>query len=742
MISSPIRQELVLVGGGHAHLQVLRRLIKKPLAGVNITVISQGIYTYYSGMIPSYVAGHYQENEIRIDLAPLCSACGANLIRGEIYKIDIPMRKVKIKNRPDLHFDLLSINVGSGNSAHYEEEDNSFSIRPIDRFLPKFHAVLAQAKKQKVIDVTVIGAGAAGVESALALERRFQIEQDIEQHRVTLVTEGEACLPECSKKIQNKASRFLQKKNIRLITSFNINEVKKNVLEGEGGLNIKYDALFWATPATAQNWFRDSGLAVDENGFILVDEHLACIGISGVFAAGDAISMLNTQRPKAGVYAVRQGAVLAKNLGRKLLGLRLKTYKPQQNFLALISLGNRSALGIRGKFSVQGPIVWYWKRWIDRKFVRAFDLSQKPNEAMYGKKRRTLVVEYDNWVQPLPKNYCGGCAAKISSELLTRALDRLEIPLGNITETREDSSVIELPDRTQGKEYLVQSVDGFRAILPDPYLSARITAAHSFNDIYAMGARPSTALVWVTLPWARSELMEEKLFQVMSGLLLTCQEAGVDLVGGHTSEGPELSIGMTVTGFTNQPVWQKGGAKAKDSLIITKPVGAGVIFAANMLARCSGAHLLKAVEELMITNAKALSVLSQYKITSCSDVSGFGLLGHAAEMASASQNGFFIRTSAVPILDGALDYLKAGIESSLQQANEHVLRNVRLSGLSGSDPAVKILMDPMTSGGLLFSLPANETNSCLQALKKEGYSTACIGSVTKEDKGRIHLSGE
>lgn len=737
MKNTPVRQELVLIGGGHAHLQVLRQLAAKPLAGLQVTLISREIQVPYSGMLTGYIAGLYGWDDIHIDLAPLCAACNVNVIQGEVQKLDVPAQTIQMENRPDLHFDLLSINVGSAPGHLQLLKKPHPSVKPIGEFLPQLEALLKKSKDQGEADITLVGSGASGVELALMLEYRLRQEQAVRKHRITIVTAAEGCLVECEGRAGRQAAKALEQAGIELVTSFKVAKTQSNVLTSKDGRIVKYKDLFWATQALPQNWFRSSGLAVDQNGFLLIDKHLACIGLARVFAAGDATSMLNAVRPKSGVFATRQGVVLGRNLRRKLLGLSLRTYKPQKEALALINLGYKTTLAVRGRLSFQNKLAWYWKDWIDQRFMKKFTrINQRHHSGMKQANRTTTVAHYGNWTEPPPGFlYCGGCAAKLEASSLTRVLERLDLLSDDATGAGDDAAVTNFSANTR----IVQSFDGFRAMLQDPYIVAQMTTVHALNDIYAMGAVPLNVLAWVTLPWARPQLMEEKLFQSMSGILSICQQDNIKIVGGHSSEGSELSIGLSVTGKVNDQLWQKNGLRIGDVLVLTRPVGAGVLFAANMAGRCRGRWLFAAIESLIKSQSQAASILRRCSVGGCTDISGFGLLGHAQEMAVASNCELVIKVNEVPFLEGSLACFSAGIESSLQASNEHIFRHVRLIKLTSSDSRVKALADPMTAGGLLASLPAGEAKKCVTQLRKAGYQSACIGEVIEGDRARIHL---
>lgn len=740
MDHTSIQQHLVLVGGGHAHLQVLRQLAMHPLRGLRVTLISQEIETAYSGMLPGYIAGHYAWEDMHIDLMPLCAQAGVNFIHDTVTGLDAPSHKLQLADRPDMAFDILSINIGSSNKIlKKNEKNNQISIRPIRQFLAYLDKLSARARQSDPMDIAIIGGGAGGIEVALALRNRLQNEVAGEPPRMRVVSASSDCLPNHHPNVQFAALAQVERAGIEWVPDFKVVSVKDNSLQAEDGRQLGSTHIIWATGATAQPWVAQSGLPVDDQGFILVDEHLACVGVPRIFAVGDIATMARSPRPKAGVFAVRQGQILRQNLYRRLLGQPLLVFEPQKHFLSILALGKKSALANRDRFCLRGGWVWHWKDWLDRRFVNSFRLKSLPGmDSMQG--RAMAVARRVNASmsvrQDMNTMHCGGCGSKLPAEMLNRVLNKLDLVSPDGKGAGDDAAILDIPAGS-----IVQSFDGFRAMLPDAYLMGRIAAAHALNDIYAMGAQPLYALASVTLPWARAEITEDQLVQVLSGALAVFNEEQVVLAGGHSEEGPELHVGFVVTGRQEeeQALWRKVGMGARDRLILTKPIGAGALFAAHAKGLCKGRWLTAAVAELVRSNQRAVSILRQYGAQACTDITGFGLLGHALEMAQASARQLAVAVFDVPVLEGSIACLTDGTESSLQQANERVLKEVALNQFSRSDPRVRVLMDPMTAGGLLASLPASEAEPCLAALQRAGYQAGCIGRVLEDDSATVQL---
>ncbi|MFQ5636305.1 MAG: selenide, water dikinase SelD, partial [Gammaproteobacteria bacterium] len=424
-------------------------------------------------------------------------------------------------------------------------------------------------------------------------------------------------------------------------------------------------------------------------------------------------------RPKAGIFAVRQGPVLAENLKRAAVGRPLKSYRPQTEFLSLISTGGRHAIGSRGDFATQGWWVWRWKDWIDRRFMRKFVVDR----ALSRPARRRIEAPSSTDAQDMR---CGGCGAKLGGDLLSRALAR-----AGLTGEGEDAAVL----RPVANGIEIQTIDGFRAMLDEPNLVGRIAAEHALNDIYAMGAQPRTAMAWVTVAHGADPLMEEDLYQVMAGAKQAFDAAGADIVGGHSGEGPELSVGFALSGTAEEyELWHKRRIAIDDALILTKPIGTGVVLSANRQARCRGDWLAGAIECMRQSNRAAQNILRDAGVRACTDVAGFGLLGHAIEMAAAAKLCVEIYPARVARLAGAAELVEAGVSSTLQPANERLLRTAMSGPLDRADTGVRLLLDPQTSGGLLATVRPDKAVDCVNRLRAVGYTQAnVIGRVVPPD---------
>jgi selenide,water dikinase len=281
---------------------------------------------------------------------------------------------------------------------------------------------------------------------------------------------------------------------------------------------------------------------------------------------------------------------------------------------------------------------------------------------------------------------------------------------------------------------LVHTVDFFRAFIDDPYRFGRIAANHALGDLFAMGAEPQSATAIVTVPPGLERKVEDTLRQLMQGALSVLNEAGCALVGGHTGEGQELALGFAINGLIDEDLralMRKGAMRPGDALILTKPIGTGTLFAAHARHAARGRWITAALATMQQSNQTASQILRAQGVRACTDVTGFGLIGHLIEMTRPSAVDVTLDLSALPRLAGATECIEGGIASSLQAANLRLRRALRNPEPYLHDPRYALLFDPQTAGGLLASVPADKAAECLRALRQAGYTEAAqIGRVT------------
>ncbi len=775
--NQPVLRDLVLVGGGHSHVGVVRMFAMNPEPGVRITVICTDIDTPYSGMLPGYISGHYSFDEVHIDLGRLCAFAGARLVHDAVIGIDRKTQKVICKNRPPVPYDLLSINIGSTPQVRHVDGAQALAVpvKPIAQFNQRWLALLDKARQWPThrgpMTIAVVGAGAGGVELVLSMQYRLRNEfkallRNPVDTQFVLLTSGDCILPTHNPGVRARFAKVLKERNVVVHTHAEVVQVSPGCLHTHDGRTFDADETMWVTQAGGPDWLQSTGLALDKNGFILVHPQLQSLNDPLVFAAGDIASFVERPLEKAGVFAVRMAKPLAENLRRSLRGEKLLAYEPQRHWLALISTGDRFAVASRGSLGFAGAWVWRWKDRIDRAFMRRFTefpdmpgLNGPPQpganvrEAVQamgqllkdiqakGKApstRLTLTSEESLQAISAIAMRCGGCGAKVGSNILSRALGQLQpverpdVLIG--LHSPDDAAVVRVPPGMA----VVQTVDFFRAFIDDPYLFGKVAANHALGDIFAMGAEAQTATAVVTVPPGLESKVEDLLMQMMSGAVEVLNAAGCALVGGHTGEGAELALGFAINGLIDKKLkglMRKGGMQPGDVLLLTKPMGTGTLFAAHARHAAKGRWIDAALQSMVLSNQVGAKILHHHGATACTDLTGFGLLGHLVEMTRPSGVDAELNMSTLPLLDGAVECVQAGIVSSLQPANVRLRHALRNAAEFVNDPRYPLLFDPQTAGGLLASVPAAQAAACVQDLQAAGYvHTAIIGSITAQGK--------
>ena len=700
----PIRTDIVLLGAGHAHVEVLRRFSMRREPGVRLTLIGREPETPYTGMLPGLIRGDYTFDQAHIDLAPLAASAGARLILAEATAIDPAARRVVVSGRPDVAFDLLSIDIG-GEPAMLP--GGGVPVKPIGRFLERLAALEAEIRPGARI--AVIGGGAGGSELALALARRYR-----EQVRIVLVCdapEPPAGAPAHARRVVRGA---LVDAGIELVCGVRATGWNDGRLALSDGSVLEVTTALWATGVVGPPILAASGLACDAAGCVKVDSTLRSLSHDSVFAAGDCAAIEGSPRPKSGVWAVRAGAPLAANLRRAARGRKPRRWRPQSDALAIVGLGGGRAVAWRNGLAVSGSLIWRWKDWIDRRWMRMY---QEPMAPMQGK-------------EPMR---CGGCGAKVGAEVLAGALATLPRSAGTSVliglDAPDDAAVMQPPPGT----VVVQSVDHFRAFIDDPFVFGEIAAVHALSDLHAMGARPWTALAVAAVPYTSGDKMRSELADMLQGASRALTADGCTLVGGHSGEAAEPALGFAVTGLAEPTkLLRKSGLREGDALVLTKPLGTGIVLAGHMQGFARAPWLQAAIASMRASNAVASRVLREFGASACTDITGFGLAGHLLEMLRASGVGAALWADRIQALPGAIELAAHGIESTLAPENRRLLPGIEAT------PHSALLFDPQTSGGLLAGIAWEHAEACVSALCSEGVAASVIG-VVEQGEATVRL---
>jgi pyridine nucleotide-disulfide oxidoreductase family protein len=363
------QRRLVLVGGGHSHALVLASFAAAPEPRLCVTVISPHRYSTYSGMVPGVIAGRYTLGEAQIDVAGLAQRAAAAFRSARCDRLDAARRTVELSDGSRVPYDLLSFDIGSqqASSAQVEGGAPVVAVKPIEPALLQIDARLALAPPPEGRRIVVVGAGAAGTELAFALAARLRREPN-----VSIVLCDAAAHPVATHGARAIAlvRRACAEAGIRFVGGAPVERVTRGGLQFTGGRELPTELVIWATGATAPRLFAESGLPVDRRGYLLVGADLRCRAPREIFAAGDCATLIPCpELPKAGVYAVRQGSVLAGNLRAAAGGGPLRDFRPRARVLALLNTGDGRAILSYGRCAWWSRWAWRLKDRIDRRFV-------------------------------------------------------------------------------------------------------------------------------------------------------------------------------------------------------------------------------------------------------------------------------------------------------------------------------------------------------------------------------------
>ena len=402
--------------------------------------------------------------------------------------------------------------------------------------------VLSEAHRSLVI----VGGGAAGIELAFAFRARFGVDVGI-----TLVSKHRIERDQTLKAGATRIRKALESRAITLLEEVEVTEATDVSVTLSTGVSLKAHVVCIATPVTLPQWIEASGLAPADQ-FLTVDSNLRVVGCDGLYAAGDIIN-LTPQRGRSGVMAVRAGQYLAESLWCSIRGVAKSPFRPQKNWLTLLNLGEGEAIGIKSVLSYQGQSLFQLKDRIDRNFMAEFKFNAMTSQ---------------------DEMRCEGCAAKLPGGTLTSIFGS-QFEDGAITVHQGVSRI--------------RSVDVLSYLIDDPYLVGTLTMRHAVSDIWAMGARPTTALTVVAVERAFSKQLEaQELSHAVAGLQDAAMRYEVDIIGGHSLALEQPMIEVAIEGEC-QPPMKKMGAKVGDEIWLTGPIGSGILFAALASAHEVGA---------------------------------------------------------------------------------------------------------------------------------------------------------
>lgn len=684
-----------------------------PPRNAKLILISDKANAPYSGMLPLFLKGEYSYDEIHFDLRRICALANVEFIESRVTRIDAHKKLIYMGERPAIEYDLAVINIGITPKKHtIPNSSNIVFIKPISTLIQQFDLFIEKIKKNesaKPIEIALVGGGAAGVEVSLAIKKR--LEQLSLDFNISLYQKSDRLLQSQPKRASQLILRKLESAGINVLFDCDVSDFQSGVLKTNSNKSYPADFIFVSTDAKAPDWLGMSGLPVDASGFVQVDESLRVRACDGLFAAGDCIHFANKNLPKAGVYAVREGAVIVHNLRAEIEQKSLEKYIPQKTILALIHCGEKETLFSKYGVVLSGRIFFKLKQYIDEKFMNNFSLpfyKSLPQEMK--------PIQY---LEEKDINTCGGCGSKASPELLydilhSQAFESYQEVLPAVLDDAPSFATVE--------GLMSSSIDGFRPFINDPYLFGKISALHALSDLAANGAKPLNANISVTLKIAPKKLQEYELSQTMLGICEVFKKHQVKIIKGHTNEGSESNITISVNGISAKKDYGKNKLRIGDQLILTKSLGSGVLLRGLMLGHSKGEWCTQLIAEMLKDNLDVLPLLNQFDISAMTDVTGFSLIGHLLEMLAQTELAATLSGSQIPVMDGVHQLLEEGIESHLAPK----LRSHYEPNIASLSPIKGAVFDPQTNGGLLLGVKKNDALTLLAELKRLGFNNSCI----------------
>jgi selenide,water dikinase len=693
-----------------------------PPPAARLLVVLDRSVAVYSGMVPGYVAGEYSDADLEIDVLPLARRAGAGVLLTPATDIDPVRREIALEGRPPIRYDLASLDVGStvrGLTLPGVRE-HALATRPIGHFVRRVTQQLPPLSQLgRPPKIAVIGGGAAGCEIAFALDTRLR-RAGLEP-QIRIVTSEPEFLSGASPRMRAALSQEALARKIeglfrRRVLSVNQNEFVTISAEspntGAPPTQIHAaDLIVWATGAAPISFPRHEGvgrLATDEYGFLEVRNTLQSVGFDDVFAVGDCARLVDARWiPKAGVYAVRQGPILEHNLRAAIMGKPMTPYRPQRDFLSLLNLGGGRALGAKWGWAVSGPSVYRLKDRIDRRFIDRFQMldadgQPRPKNAQLGAMGSQGADE---------EMACGGCAAKLGASPLAAALAALPLAPADDSvilglDARDDVAATRTSD-PEGMTTL-HNIDVIRSFSDDPWLVGRVATSNALSDLHAKGGRPRHAQAIIGLPDLPPAPAQELLFQTLSGVRSLLDPLGVSLLGGHTTIGDVLTVGLSVSGEgpNEDALLRQSGALPGDVLLLTQPLGTGVLLAADMQGLARGTWIEAAHRSMQHTNDQAGRIALDLRAHAATDVTGFGFAGHLRTLLDDTSIVARIRRESIPLLPGARALWESGLRSTAHPHNRAAFVP-SISGATEFDEAW--LFDPQTAGGMLLAVSPSQT---------------------------------
>jgi selenide,water dikinase len=682
------KKQLVLLGGGHAHVQVLRKLCMNFYNGLHVILINDSQESAYSGMTPGYIQDFYKINEIMIDLQRLCFNAGVTFINDEVIRLQTEKKKVILKNRPSIHYDLLSINTGcisKKNNIKIHENSKYIFIKPINNLIKNLKTLDEIVKNTNNVKINIIGGGVAAFEIGFALRQRFQNKVSI-----SIISKNILLEKNLNTRTISELKKISENMNISLKES-DVVEIKKEELLLSNGEIFPSDLNLISTGAEMPEWIQNTSLEKND-GFIGIKTNLQSINDENIFAAGDVASIQDYRRPKSGIMAVRQGQILKENIFLKIQGKKLKKFRPQKNWLYIIGTYPNKALLNYMHFSFHSKWCWILKKWIDKSFIKKFSFPNKLNM------KKKIVSE--NFEIPNQEMYCQGCGSKISKAALIDYLSE-----NSKNNELADSSIVKFSNNQ-----ILQTVDHIKLFNSiDPFDFGIISYLHSQNDIIAAGGSVHSINISVGVPFGNGNTEIFYLKSFMKGVEYLCKFDNASIVSGHSYQTFEPGITINMNGIYKHES-KKTLAKENNLIYLSKPLGVGYLLAAYFKNSdlLDSEDFKKVLSSMKLSNKNASEIAKKHQTKSMTDISGFGLASHLGDICKSSGLTANIHLDEKLLINPNLKILKnfqsTGYKSNYQSVSQYV-------NSEGNNPYLDILYDPQTNGPLLMIIEENNKDS-------------------------------
>ena len=681
MNKSSFKNQLVLVGGGHANIQVLRELCMKNYQGLHTILVSKEYHATYSGMTPGFFSNKFSQQEIDIDLQRLCFNAGATFVKDEVIDLDPKKNQIKLLKYPSIYFDILSLNTGSISNYQNLNIDsflNCMNVKPINDLIKKLPEIDKVISKENSC-ISIIGSGIAAYEISYSLKQRY-----LDKVKIKIIGNKHLSEKNINKQTKKKLNQIAQDMGIELIEG-RVKNIKSDYLVLSNNENIKSNLNLLSTGADISPWITKTEISKSESGFLAVNKYLQSVNFENIFVTGDIADVEGFQRSKSGVMAVRQGQVLKKNIFLKIQNKKMVKFKAQKNWLYLIGTYKNKAILNYYSISIHSNWSWYLKVLIDKNFIRKFSF---PNRKSMNKK----LIGKDK----LENMYCQGCGSKASKNSLVNYLSKK-----NENQLLPDASTIEHPSTK-----IIQSIDHVKLFSSiNPYDFGIISYLHSKNDILAAGGLIKSLSVSIGIPFSDNLVESFFIEYFMEGIKSQSIKDKSSIASGHTFQTHEPGITLNMNGqFDLQS--HKNMAQENDLIYLSKPLGTGYLLAAYYLN--SPLVLSQDIEKLFnflkLDNQFAYEVARNNECSSMTDISGFGLASHLGDICAASNLSARINLSNQILLNDKISILKDFQSTGYSNNYKSNFQNVFIKK---SNILEKILYDPQTNGPMLMAINPN-----------------------------------